>query len=623
MVDTQQAIVNLLGMDAETFRSCVLIMQDAYGSFMEARPEDRMSVLANLLGLGIYEAMEDAFRTRLTDLNRTIRDLKAAAVQNEYDKDQLAPLVDRLGFLRAADHVAGYLRLLELRARRDDVAAAAGGATNISADLARANSTLAELQREESELADRIASIRRNIEQTDAFLATEPELTALHEDFLAAQSAVLGMQGHVSRLQDMERRAAAVRTELATTMTSIQSIERGITDTEIKVGTLASMQAILEEMGDTDAALTHQEMLRGQFEALAHELAGIDVEMTHTEQRARTDIIAAETALGLAERQAKMLESSNCIDIGRAECKFLAEAKLIASTIEERQAALDAAHEWIASYKQAHADRVADITRRMDEIGYSSVAHAAAAENCRSARNMAMELAQGAAVHARLASLRDQLAQSAARRDALLEENATLATEIDAQRVLCSGVAAAQARLDSLKAAEGQYAELPAARRYVADNRPEIDAATDRQKAILTRIETATAEVGRLTQLAAAAQDTITALAAIDADIDREITSLSAIDRSIGSLEGQTMRLPELTAAAERIAADIATTATAAARMQHLVDAFGQEGIPHQIIRDIVPDLEAQANEILGTMTGGRMRLQYPDGARAQEQQKP
>jgi exonuclease SbcC len=42
-----------------------------------------------------------------------------------------------------------------------------------------------------------------------------------------------------------------------------------------------------------------------------------------------------------------------------------------------------------------------------------------------------------------------------------------------------------------------------------------------------------------------------------------------------------------------------------------LSDAFGQDGIPHQIIRDIVPELEASANEILGQMTGGRMRLEF------------
>jgi exonuclease SbcC len=42
-----------------------------------------------------------------------------------------------------------------------------------------------------------------------------------------------------------------------------------------------------------------------------------------------------------------------------------------------------------------------------------------------------------------------------------------------------------------------------------------------------------------------------------------------------------------------------------------LSEAFSQDGIPYQIIRDIVPELEAAANEILGQMTGGRMRLEF------------
>ena len=75
-VDTQKKIVNMLGMDADTFRSCVLLMQDQYGRFMEAQPEDRMGVLANLLGLGIYEKLEDEARKELTDVNREIKVLK-------------------------------------------------------------------------------------------------------------------------------------------------------------------------------------------------------------------------------------------------------------------------------------------------------------------------------------------------------------------------------------------------------------------------------------------------------------------------------------------------------------------------------------------------------------------
>lgn len=55
---TQQEIIDIIGMDSITFKSCALIMQDQYGLFLQAKPEERGEVLGTLLGLGIYPAME-------------------------------------------------------------------------------------------------------------------------------------------------------------------------------------------------------------------------------------------------------------------------------------------------------------------------------------------------------------------------------------------------------------------------------------------------------------------------------------------------------------------------------------------------------------------------------------
>lgn len=56
--DTQKEIINILGMDNLTFKSCALIMQDQYGLFLQTPKAERMIVLGNLLGLGVYQAME-------------------------------------------------------------------------------------------------------------------------------------------------------------------------------------------------------------------------------------------------------------------------------------------------------------------------------------------------------------------------------------------------------------------------------------------------------------------------------------------------------------------------------------------------------------------------------------
>lgn len=90
--DTQAMIENILGMDSLTFRSCALIMQDQYGLFLQASKEDRMAILGNILGLGVYGAMEHIARNCLSDVNRLIAQNKtviATLSQGIEEADQL------------------------------------------------------------------------------------------------------------------------------------------------------------------------------------------------------------------------------------------------------------------------------------------------------------------------------------------------------------------------------------------------------------------------------------------------------------------------------------------------------------------------------------------------------
>ena len=55
----------------------------------------------------------------------------------------------------------------------------------------------------------------------------------------------------------------------------------------------------------------------------------------------------------------------------------------------------------------------------------------------------------------------------------------------------------------------------------------------------------------------------------------------------------------------------IINDADIAAGYEILKNAFSQDGIPHNIIRTIIPILTATSNTILGQMTGGKMGMQF------------
>ena len=79
--DTQAIIENTIGMDSLTLKATGLIMQDQYGLFLQADKADRMAILGNILGLGIYDRMESMAANRAADANRELR--RIADLQEE------------------------------------------------------------------------------------------------------------------------------------------------------------------------------------------------------------------------------------------------------------------------------------------------------------------------------------------------------------------------------------------------------------------------------------------------------------------------------------------------------------------------------------------------------------
>lgn len=55
--DTQEAIIRAVGIDFEAFESSVFLRQGHYDAFSRKSPRERKEILANILGLGIYEVL--------------------------------------------------------------------------------------------------------------------------------------------------------------------------------------------------------------------------------------------------------------------------------------------------------------------------------------------------------------------------------------------------------------------------------------------------------------------------------------------------------------------------------------------------------------------------------------
>ena len=98
-------------------------------------------------------------------------------------------------------------------------------------------------------------------------------------------------------------------------------------------------------------------------------------------------------------------------------------------------------------------------------------------------------------------------------------------------------------------------------------------------------------------------------------DLRCDLVPLTALLRTQDEIIGRCRhQLDEIETAEERIAglrAEAEAQGQLAADYEELKKAFSQDGIPHNIVRTIVPIIEATATNILGQMSGGRMSVEF------------
>ena len=95
------------------------------------------------------------------------------------------------------------------------------------------------------------------------------------------------------------------------------------------------------------------------------------------------------------------------------------------------------------------------------------------------------------------------------------------------------------------------------------------------------------------------------------AEADRIDNEIQEANRKIGLLERMRAEAKAKREQAAELIERIDAKSQEAADLEILKQAFSQDGIPHNIVRSIIPILEATATNILGQMSGGKMSVEF------------
>jgi exonuclease SbcC len=181
-----------------------------------------------------------------------------------------------------------------------------------------------------------------------------------------------------------------------------------------------------------------------------------------------------------------------------------------------------------------------------------------------------------------------------------------LAAELDA---LQKDSAALQAALQSLPAFERKLAEAEAALAAAGDARAKIPAAQERvsrwQKASLEEAAALKKIRIQLSEAGTGLSDSETLRVRLDrARLDKRLA-----DERVGGARQTVAALEEIARHREERRAEAEAARRELSLFEELREAFGKRGVPTMVIETAVPEVEREANRLLGEMSGGRMRL--------------
>lgn len=620
--DTQADIEKIIGVDSMTFRSCALIMQDQYGLFLQAKKEERMVILGNLLGLGIYGAMEDIAKDMVADRNRLISE-KRQSIKMQTENIQAAGHPDA----ELAKNRIDLAHAEKMLQEKNDALRENTVALTVMQEAQSRRNNLMEgisiLENKKRTTGQNRQTEEAIIAQCDAIIAEEAEVSEKVRAYKAlqelAESLIRGatLYGQTSEIENTEKEIAAQESELAAThrrlselIGQLELLENRTDADEIRerAGRYAEKKDQLDKMYAQ----------RQEYDALAEKrnraAYAFDSKKAYFSERKRA-ILKEESSL---RKRTELLENSGCTNVDNAECRFLADAiraKEELAKLPKRKAELQRLTDETLEVLQKDLDRTEEEFRTMD---FRPEALEELRIECNNLREYEAKLQELQSDEARIGSLKvsieytqSNISKAESRLVTLKSKAQRLSEDRDRYREDYMAHTKAMREMMELKPWLEKEKALPVAKERRSNSVRRVGELDE----LLTELEN---EIAGKQSQAADEENKITGIEAMEATVSKLTEEVNVLGKGIkklqiriGGFEQKISEVQRMRAVIEDIQKEVNELSEDAADYEQLKTAFSQDGIPHQIIRTIIPKLSATANSILGQMTGGQLGVDF------------
>jgi exonuclease SbcC len=610
LIDTQQKIVDLLGMDCSTFQSCVLIMQDKYGIFMEAKPEDRMGILANLLGLGIYEMLEGLAKEKLTETNREIRNLKEQLGELAADLEQKVQIVF------SKDEAEKELKALEAQLNEkkidvQDLQQTISDMERIDDEISKLTKEAALLMESKSAKKQRLEKLNFDAERTRDFLENEGFFIEQHNRYEDCRCKLTELEGKQLLLNEKKKNCEEAQFRADKLMKDIKELQWIIEHTVDRSSEKQAMEAFIRENEDIEAKISAQKELAKASITLNKKFLDIEYSIEQAERKRDWNKNKGAERIESLKQKAAMLENSSCIDPEKAQCRFLADAKAAKASIpavesenaENERKATAEINQLIETKECIESD--------IEKLGYNPLILDQLSDIYSQCSEYKTQLVKIEAADAKYIADKERLSEAEKQCKELLESIETANIELKEIESQCADYPDLKYEMEQLQHDEEKYHKIPAGKEFLKAIEPQIEELTEDIKNLDMDINQKMKSAQEMTNKIIEIVPLRDKLSGLQYELKNLENRITAVNRAIGGYEEKLLAMKaneEAYLDKNNILTEKSHTASI---YQTLAEAFSQDGIPHQIIRDIIPEIEASANEMLSQMTGGWMRVDF------------
>ena len=621
--DTQSEILRVLGMDSMTFRSCALIMQDQYGLFLQARKDERISILGNLLGLGIYGIMEQDARKRLGDAKRTLMQKKdAVKIKDDIIASKGNPQEELEELEKEIESSEKLIReistdLKEAQALLVKYEAAKKNCEDLRSRKEQVKNEKASIEESINKLNSIIESCETILEKADVirekskeYSAAEDEMMILSEELIRYESekkALVDCEANLQRYQNIIKNAEFENARIDQELSEL--------DTDSDDG-IAEKIAELEEKREELYAVMDK---KNAHDAVVQEVSAKRDEFQKANAAYETQLRLAESDLSTQKQQKAYMEDSGCADIENANCRFLKKAKEDASKIENTEKCISTIKEAMKEAATAFSEFEQKKQEELQNIGYSK-------EKETSIRERIAELEVYQAKKQRIEESRLKRVRLEAEKEsndktiASCSENAS-EVKLQAQEItervnnLSKKVnlyEQVKEKADGLKVYAEQEKSLPVYEERVKNARENMAMQETQLEKKDEELIVMVADMISASELMESFDSGMESkVSDLEERMETEKKKLQDLQVQKGTLIQKAEDVKSMKEEISKLKKDIEACALITTRYDVLKQAFSQDGVPHQIIRNIIPHITDTANNILGQMTGGTMGVDF------------